>query len=503
MRRARLRAAPGRGVADLVRVLTGTRLLGGAGAIARAVRDEGATLSAVVRAGARRFGERAALHDASGSLSYTELDRLVDAAAVGLAPGQRVAVLCGDPRWLLVATAAIVRAGADAVLLGPGTGRLERAGILTREGITLTLNDGDGDPGVPHRAPPFATPFATPREVSQSTPSAASRGADRLTPRTSGPATHRGRIVLLSSGTTGMPTPTVRTAAHAGQALTLASLLAAVDVRPGDPVLILPPLHHGHGLSLAIACLLVGAPIVARGPEVIDLLARYNVAVLTAVPLQLRRLAEALDADPRALPALRRIVSGSARLPETVSARLTERLGPVLVDLFGSTETGTLTRADPADRGTVGRPVAGVRLRVVDAEGHTVDRDVVGRVIARSPFARGERPTGDLGLVTSAGRLALAGRDDGITVSGGENISALEVEDYLARQPEVVDVHVRVVDDLEFDRALVARVVLRAPVTADDLRARVAHDLARHKAPRRVEIVDEIPRTETGKPVSR
>lgn len=496
MRRAILRPAPGRGLADLVRVLAGTRLLGGVATIARAARADGATFSAVVRAGAGRFGDRPALHDASGTLSYAELDRLVDAAAAGLGPGQRVAVLCTEPRWLLVAAAAIVRAGADAVLIGPGSGRLERAGILDREGITLTLTDGD-DPGVPHRAPPF-----DPREVSRSAPAAALQGADRLTSR-KGSGARGGRIVLLSSGTTGAPTPTARTAAHAGQALTLASLLAAIDLRPGHPVLILPPLYHGHGLSVALACLLVGAPIVARGPDVVDLLARHDVAVLTAVPLQLRRLADALDADPRPLPALRRVVSGSARLPAALSERLTTRLGPVLVDLFGSTETGTLTRADAADRGTVGRPVVGVRVRIVDADGRTVDREVIGRVMAKSPFARGERPTGDVGLVTRTGRLVLTGRDDGITVSGGENVSAAEVEDYLAAQPEVADVAVRVVDDPDFDRALVARVVLRTPVTADALRARVGRDLARAKVPRLIEVVDEIPRTETGKPRSR
>lgn len=498
MRRALLRATAGRGLADLVSVLVRTRVLGGVGSLAHAVRRDGATLSAIVRAGARRFGDRPALHDAAGTLSYTDLDRLVDAAAAGIEPGQRVAVLCTEPRWLLVAAAAIVRAGADAVLIGPGSGRLERAGILAREGITLTLTDGD-DPGVPHRAPPFADS----REVRQSAPFAAVRGADRQTSRKVGEAAGGRRLVLLSSGTTGAPTPTARPAAHPGQALTLASLLAAIDLRPGHPVLILPPLHHGHGLSIASACLLVGAPIVARGPDVVELLARHDVAVLTAVPLQLRRLADALDAEPRPLPALRRVVSGSARLPAALSERLTARLGPVLVDLFGSTETGTLTRADATDLGTVGRPVAGVRVRVVDAAGRTVDRGVIGRIMATSPFARGERPTGDLGLVTNDGRLVLTGRDDGITVSGGVNVSAAEVEDYLAAQPEVADVHVSAVDDPDFDRALVARVVLRAPVTAAELRARVARDLARAKAPRLIELVDEIPRTETGKPRSR
>ena len=482
MTRSSLRPRPGRGLADLVRVLTATRLLGGAGALASAIRRDGATLSAVARAGARRFGDRPALIDSTGQVSYRELDRLVDAAARGIPAGARVAVVGADPRWLLATIAAVVRAGADAVLIGPGTGRLERDGIHDRERITRTLTD-----------PALG-------EVSRSDPQGGDEGPDRLT---SGRDSRGGRIVLLSSGTTGAPTGTVRSAVRPAQLLTVASLLAAVDLRPGDPVLILPPLHHGHGLSLAIACLLVGAPIVARGPNVVDLLDRHRVAVLSAVPTQLHRLADELDDDHRPLTSLRRVVCGSARLPAPLAQRLAARLGPVLVDLYGTTQTGTLSRANAEDAGTVGRPVAGVRLRVVDERARAVPRGTVGRVRARSPFGTAELATGDLGFVDAKGRLVLAGRDDGLTVSGGENISAAEVEDYLAAQPEVADVAVSVVADVEFDRALVATVVLRALVTADELRARVARDLARHKAPRRIEIVPAIDRTETGKTRSR
>ena len=489
MTRSTLRPRPGRGLVDLARVLAASRLLGGSRALASAIRRDGATLSAVVRASARRFGDRAALIDADGRVSYRELDSLVDAAARGLPAGARVAVVGGDPRWLLVTVAAVVRAGADAVLVGPGTGHLERAGIHERERITHTLTE-----------PPSS------REDSRSAPLEAAPGADRLTSRpasASGAARARGRIVLLSSGTTGAPTGTARPAVRAAQVLTVASLLAAVDLRPGDPVLILPPLHHGHGLSLAIASLLVGAPIVARGPNIVDLLDRHGVAVLSAVPTQLHRLADELDGDRRPLPRLRRVVSGSGRLPAPLVARLAERVGPVIVDLFGTTQTGTLTRAGVADAGTVGRPVAGVRLRLVDDRGRPVARGTLGRVLARSPFTPGELATGDLGFIDAAGRLVLAGRDDGLTVSGGENVSAGEVEDYLAAQPEVADAWVRVEPDPEFDRALVATLVLRAPISPDDLRARVARDLARHKAPRRIEIVETIARTDTGKPRSR
>lgn len=419
----------------------------------------GADVSGVVAAGARRFGDRVAVVDRWGELGYRELDAMVSHAASTLPAGQRIGVSCGDDRWLLVAVAAAIRAGSDAVLIGSGTGASELESVLARERISLVIRSGD-----------------------------AGLDVSRLAAVSS---TGRGQLVLLTSGTTGEPTAPRRARLNP---LAIASLLASAGLRTGEPVLVLPPLHHGHGFSLATACLIVGAPLLIGAglplDEAMVLAGRAN--VLSGVPTQLSRLA----GHPRARSlSPRRIVSGSGRLSPTLASRLNDLYGPVLIDCYGSTATGTVAIATADDLsaspGTVGRPVAGVRIRVLDGDGRSCPRGTVGVVHAAS------RATGDLGWMDAAGRLHLAGRADGLVVSGGENISAAEVEDYLAAQPEVDDVHVRAVPDEEFGAVLAARVVLRSGDAAS-LRDRVKRDLGRHKAPR-IDVVDAIERTATGK----
>ena len=380
-----------------------------------------ATLSGVIASSARRWRDHTAIVDHRGALTYRELDELVTAASRQIARGDRVLVTSRSGRETLVAAAAAIRAGADAVMLGP---------------------DGS-DIAKPHRG--------------------------------------RGRLILLTSGTTGEPTAPRRAPLNP---LTVSSLLAAIGLREGERVLVLPPVHHGHGLSLTTACLMLGAPAVLGGGLELDeqvALAR-DAGVISGVPTQLWRLAghaAASSLSPR------RIVSGSGRLSPILAARLHELYGPVLVDFFGTTAVGTVTIATAADLaeapGTVGRPAAGVRVSIRDGLVHV-----------------NGRRTGDRGYLDDAGRLFLTGRSDDLIVSGRENLSPTRVEDYLAAHPGVADVHVRAVPDEEYGHRLVARVVLRPGFDEPTVLAHVSRDLGRHAVPR-LERVEKIERTATGK----
>lgn len=470
------RRGAARSIADLATMLAQTRLLAGLFPIARAVRGEGATVSAAVSAGAARFGSAVALTDAAGSLTYRELDAEASRVASSLRVGDRIGIMCGNSRSFVVALAAVSRAGADAVLLGPGLGALDQATVVERQAIAVVL-------GEDLRVAP-----EHPEHPEQ----------DR--------ARRRGRIILLSSGTTGTPEPSERESLALDQVLTAASLIAATGIKPRHPVLLLAPLHHGHGLSLAIACLAIGAPLVLAGGmrmgATLDLAQSAGARVVSGVPAQLLRVAEVQEQHPREL-AISRIVSGSARLPSSLVARLVAHFGPVVVDFYGSTQTGTVTISRGADlaSGSVGRPAAGVTVRVVDATGQPVPRGSEGFVVAASPLAasRGTQRTGDRGYLDEAGRLFLTARADSLTVTGGENVSVHQVEDYLLAQPEIVDAHVFTVHDERLDAVLAARVVLRSPLTVDALVARVTRDLGRPKTPRILHIVDVIDRTPTGK----
>jgi acyl-coenzyme A synthetase/AMP-(fatty) acid ligase len=215
---------------------------------------------------------------------------------------------------------------------------------------------------------------------------------------------------------------------------------------------------------------------------------------------------------------LRMIISGAAPLSPELAGAVMDRFGEVLYNGYASTEVGGGTLATPADLraapGTVGRPMAGSTVRVLDADGNPVPPGDTGRIFVGSPLSfqgytgggtkevvDGLLSTGDLGHFDGHGRLFIDGRDDDMILSGGENVFPQEVEDLLSAHPDVADAAVFGVSDQEFGQRLAAYVVLAegASASSDELREHVRRQLARHKVPREVRFVSELPRTSTGK----
>jgi fatty-acyl-CoA synthase len=194
------------------------------------------------------------------------------------------------------------------------------------------------------------------------------------------------------------------------------------------------------------------------------------------------------------------------------------RFGDVLYNGYASTETASGTLATPADLrtapGTVGKPMAGVKLRILDDQGRELPRGETGRIFIGSPLLfegytggggkeliDGLISTGDLGHLDPQGRLYIDGRDDDMILSGGENVFPQEVEDLLSGHEAVADVAVFGVPDEQFGQRLAASVVPveGASPSQDELKDYVRARLARHKVPRDIEFVADLPRTSTGK----
>jgi len=182
----------------------------------------------------------------------------------------------------------------------------------------------------------------------------------------------------------------------------------------------------------------------------------------------------------------------------------------------GAIGSGAL--ATPADLraapGTVGRPAAGIRIKILDEEGVELPRGETGRIFVGSPLlfegytggggkevVDGMMSTGDVGHFDDHRRLFIDGRDDDMILSGGENVFPQEVEDLLITHADVADAAVYGVPDKDFGQRLAAFVVLQpgASVSDDELKPYVRERLARHKVPREITFVDELPRTSTGK----
>jgi fatty-acyl-CoA synthase len=216
-------------------------------------------------------------------------------------------------------------------------------------------------------------------------------------------------------------------------------------------------------------------------------------------------------------PNLRVIASSGSAIGSGLVTRILDHFGPVLYNLYGSTEVAVATIATPADLridpATAGRVVIDSRVEILDADGKPLPDGEVGRVFVGSamPFdgytnggdkerIGGLLSSGDMGRFLN-GLLFVEGRDDDMIVSGGENVFPAEVEELLRAHPAVADAAVVGVPDGEFGHALAAFVVTEpgADLTADQVRDHVKMQLARHKVPRTVAFIDELPRNTTGK----
>jgi fatty-acyl-CoA synthase len=293
-------------------------------------------------------------------------------------------------------------------------------------------------------------------------------------------------------------------------------------------MLVAPPFFHGFGLAYLGLAMLLGSTVVMRrrfDPEAtLAAIDEHGVTTLIAVPVMLQRILELPDRTRGRydIGSLRVVVSAAAPLSAELARRSTQFFGEIVHDLYGTTETGFAAIATPADLrqapGSVGRPPHGTTLRILDETGAEVPHGETGRIFVGSAMLfegysggggkeeiGGLMSTGDLGHLDPDGRLHIDGREDDMIVSGGENVFPAEVEDVLARHPDVADVAVLGVPDEEFGQRLQAFVVAEpghAP-GEEELRAHVKASLARYKVPREVVLVEEIPRNPTGKVLRR
>ena len=495
--------------AGMVRPTRPDRLAGAAAALFR----HGFGLAAGVAAGAALHPDRPAVIDDDGSMTYAELDRLVDAVAGSLArrgvgPDFPVGILCRNHRGFIATMVAAGRLGADVVYLNTGFAGPQLADSVEGEQVALLVYDADLPAA--ETVPDIAR---VPVEVLLA--DAVSQAVVRPTkpPRT-------GRHVILTSGTTGRPKGAARETSSAAAATV--HLIETLPFRAGQRTLVVAPLFHAWGWAHFSVGLALGATCVLdRGTDPHRLVERMradDVDVLVTVPSILQRL---LDADCAGLPSLRAVAVSGAPFSAALASRSLATFGDTY-NLYGSTEAGWISVAGPEDLraapGCAGRPVPGVAVRLVDSSGRDVAVGEVGRIgvvtqVAVAAYTDGSRTrydgdvqvTGDLGRLDSAGRLFVVGRADDMVVSGGENVYPGEVEDLIAAHPDVAEVAVVGVPDDDFGQRLRAVVVRRAgaSVSEDDVRNLVRRELARHKVPRDVVFVDALPRNVAGKVVRR
>ncbi|MDX6282256.1 MAG: fatty-acyl-CoA synthase, partial [Kribbellaceae bacterium] len=326
-----LRAA---GLLDLSRpVLTATTSL--------AMRRLG-PIAGAAHIAARRDPGDLALIDELGELTYGELDRRANAvargwAAAGVERGQAIGVLCRNHRGVVDAMIACGKFGARLVLLNTGFSRVQLADVARREGISALVHDEEFEDLL------SAIPTDVRRFSDLEAMIAAHDGGPLKLPR------EQAGMVLLTGGTTGTPKGAPR---QVRSPLMAAQFLDRVPLRRGDTVFIAAPTFHGTGLTQFIMTLALGSTIMLRrrfdATATLEGIERHRATALIVVPTMLQRI---LAAEPERYDtsSLRLIMSAGALLPTDLGNRTMAAFGPVLHNLYGSTECAVATGAMPAD----------------------------------------------------------------------------------------------------------------------------------------------------------
>ena len=473
---------------------------------------------------ARRWSGRPAIGDQDGTYTYADLLARSERGAARLLRGTqdlgeaRVVFMVEPSFGYVVAQWSVWRAGGVAVPL-----------CLTHPGPEL-------DYALETTTPTIAVASAKYADVLG--PLAARRGIEFLAldeldaapTRLPDVGRDRRAVILFTSGTTGRPKGVVST--HANIEAQIVALVEAWEWSEDDRILLTLPLHHIHGIVNVLGCALwSGArcdilPAFDAG-RVIEALIGGGLTLYMAVPTIYHRLiahlADASEGTRRGLEEgasrLRLMVSGSAALPIPVLERWRDLTGHTLLERYGMTEIGMgLSNPYRGERvpGSVGFPLPGVEVRLVDDADQPVDDGVPGEIQVRGPAVFREywqRPedtadaftsdgwfrTGDTAVV-EGGRYRILGRSSvDILKTGGEKVSALEIEDVLLGHESISEAAVVGVDDAEWGQRIVAVLVATAPIDVDDLRAWLRGILAPHKLPKDFYFTDALPRNPMGK----
>jgi malonyl-CoA/methylmalonyl-CoA synthetase len=466
---------------------------------------------------ALRFGDRALSHGELAVAARRSAARMREAA-----DGGRVAVWATPELETAVGVVAALEAGLTVVPLNPRSGEAELEHVLADSAPRLLL-------AAPGAELPEATGKVRRLDVTIDT------GGAAPVPVPDEPGPESPAFVVYTSGTTGPPKGAV--IPRRAVATTLDALADAWRWT-GDDVLVHGlPLFHVHGLILGVlGPLRRGGAVRHLGRFSTEGVARElnaGASMLFGVPTMYHRIAEALPEDPglvRALAGARLLVSGSAALPVHDHERIAAATGRRVVERYGMTETlmNTAVRADGEARpGTVGLPLPGVELRLVEEDGAPItayDGETVGEIQVRGPnlftgylhrpdatagafTADGWFRTGDMAVRDPDGYVRIVGRRaTDLIKSGGYKIGAGEIENALLEHPGVSEAAVTGEPDADLGERVVAWVVAADPASPpapEALAAHVAERLAPHKRPRVVHYLDALPRNDMGKLLKR
>jgi fatty-acyl-CoA synthase len=475
---------------------------------------------------ALRAPHKVGLIDELGELTFRQIDERSNALAaelrrLGVGPGDGVAIMCRNHRGFLDASLAAAKLGADMLYLNTAFAGPQLVEVIGREKPTVLVYDQEFT-DLLAQVDGVTRVLAWVDQPDEQLPNLEDMvRAGSTAPPTAPP--RPGRIVILTSGTTGTPKGAPRSEAGIDAA---AALLSRIPLRRGRRTYIAAPLFHTWGLAhLLLGMLLETQVVLTRrfDPETfLKVLDDKACDAAVVIPVFLQRVLQ-LPEETTArydLSKLRVVASSGSALPGDLAEEWMDRFGDNLYNTYGSTEVAYATIATPEDLrqapGTAGTPPLGAIVRLYDDRDRPARPGESGRIFVGNGMLfegytggggkatiDGLMSSGDVGRFDSEGRLFVEGRDDDMIVSGGENVFPQEIEDCLTRHDAVVEAAAIGVDDPDFGTRLRAFVVTSGTVSEDDLKDWVKTNLARYKVPREIVFLTELPRNATGKILKR
>jgi acyl-CoA synthetase (AMP-forming)/AMP-acid ligase II len=441
-------------------------------------------------------------------IGYGQLAAAVERCAAGLAangvaPGTRVAVVDGGSLLSIASVLGAARIGAAAALMNPA--------LTTSELRDLMQSAGCADVGVAGEAhadrlrEAGASKTLTAADLLSDSPIPAAKTVEEIDDRDA--------LVLFTSGTTGLPKAVGITSGQLSTRIRGMGQPFRADSAPTVSMMCVPFFHVGGSLGM-LGSLYSGNTSVVQerfdAAEWLRLVQEHRVRTAFLVPTMLQRILDHRDFAGSDLTSLIAIAYGAAAAPVALVRRAMAALPHVaFANVFGQTETlGAYTtllpedHRDPNRAGSVGKPLPGVDVRVVDPDtAADVEAGVVGELWVNTiqNVTEGWLHTGDLARRDADGYIYPSGRLSDTINRGGEKFGPIEVEEALRTHPAVSDVAVAGITDEEMGQRVGAAVVAHLPVTLEELRSHCRDRIAYFKLPERLMIVDHIPYSETGK----
>ncbi len=495
--------------------------------VAKVLKDWGTGPAGGFTAAATLDPGRTALVDELGSLTFAQMHRRSNALArafadLGVSEGDSVALMCRNHRGFVDASIATAKLGADILYLNTAFAGPQLVEVLEREQPVLVVHDDE------------FTSLLAKAHVGTSVRAWTDLGTESDDPTLESliagqpdgdlaPAARHGRIVILTSGTTGTPKGAPRSEAGIDAAV---SLLSRMPLRYGWRTHIAAPLFHTWGFAHLALSMLLGSTVVLRrrfDPETcLRVTQDERCDSLVVIPVMLQRMMALPEETLTSydLSRVRVVASSGSALPGDLATDWMDHFGENLYNIYGSTEVAYASIATPRDLreapSAAGKPPYATIVKILDPDGRELPVGETGRIFVgngllfegytgggHKEVVDGLMSTGDVGRFDEDGRLHVEGRDDEMIVSGGENVFPKEVEDCLMRHEAVVEVAAVGVDDPDFGKRLRAFVVVSRSVPEEELKGWVKENLARFKVPREIVFLDELPRNATGKVLKR